>query len=376
VKVRSLEHRAQVSYYSGWRAGRWIFIAQNASGMTKKEKRIMNHFRIEEAQAVPESLRQLYEVYKASLPRCKQALVGQIMPAQLLEFPGLVCFDGDSPIASVLWKETVPRIVVAEFYAESPRAPIKAVEILFGKFLSRTSRARARYFELWKSPRAHVQDVLVEKGFQPLARQLLAFRKPVTSSVRWNEFRFVSLRNFGDPTGAHTLANFLHEAYRGTLDGEFYEEYKDLRHCQNYVARVLSSPFCDFQNSWLAWSPQANKMAGLALCYIWPGARGLYLEQLAVHPSFRRKGLGQVLLSRVSSALRDGTLTRILATISRENAPATRLYHSAGAEVLDNEVAFVKKDSSARSDANPERTTVSGDEFETCGSDHPALLPQ
>jgi ribosomal protein S18 acetylase RimI-like enzyme len=335
----------------------------------------MSNCRLQDAHEVPDVLRRLYDVYRKSLSDCKQALVGPVMPSQLLECPGVVAFQGDSPVAALVWKENEPGIVTSEFYAETPRASRNAVDALLGKFLSKTAKARARYFELWKSPDAQVEDVLAEKGFQPLQRQLVACRKPIPSSVRWNEFRFVSLRNFGYALiGPHSLAAFLHEAYRGTVDREFYEEYNDLRHCQNYLSRVLSSPYCDFQNSWLAWSPHANRVAGLALCYIWPGARGLYLEQLAVHPSFRRKGLGHVLLSRVASSLLGGALTRILATISTANLAAIRLYQSAGAELIENETAFVKKEPSIGADATLEPATVSADGFEALPRSHsPAL---
>ena len=45
----------------------------------------------------------------------------------------------------------------------------------------------------------------------------------------------------------------------------------------------------------------------------------------AYRSAFRGKGLGQVLLSRVSSAFQEGTLTRILATISTPNLPASMM---------------------------------------------------
>jgi ribosomal protein S18 acetylase RimI-like enzyme len=329
----------------------------------------MSSFRSQDAREVPGAIRRLYQDYRESLPKFKQTLVSPIMPAHLLEYPGLVCLQGDSPVASISWREAVPGIVSAEFYAENPRASIKAVEFLIGKFLARTSRAASLYFELWTSPHSRVHQVLCEKKFQPLKRQLLAFRKPVNSAARWNEFRFVSLRNFRDSLGGtQSLAAFLHEAYRGTVDCEFYDEYRDLCHCQSYLARVLASPYCDFQNSWIAWSPQANKVAGLALCYLWPGARGLYLEQLAVHPSFRRKGLGQVLFSRVSSALNESALTRIIATVSIHNQPAIRLYQAAGADVVDLEIAYVRKAPSTERNTNSEATTSSTQHLESCAS--------
>ncbi|HUR45657.1 MAG TPA: GNAT family N-acetyltransferase [Candidatus Saccharimonadales bacterium] len=250
--------------------------------------------------------------------------------------------------------------MAAEFYAEMPQASGEAVEMLLAEFVKRTKEAAARYFELWTPAHAQIGGMLVAHGFAGFRRQLRSLERPMESAPRWNDFRFISLRNLGSGnTGIQGLATFLHEAYLGSADGDFYEEYKDCQQCQRYLSRVLASPYCDFQNSWIAWSPQANTAAGLALCYIWPGARGLYLEQLAVHPTFRGKGLAKVLLSRVSSALLDGSLTRILSTVSANNSAGIRLYESVGAHVLDYETAYVKKSPTSETYPNQQDTTSS-----------------
>ncbi len=320
----------------------------------------MKTFHLRDVQETPDALRKIYRAYRVSLPKFKQGLVGPTMPSHMLECPGLVCFQNDLPACALLWKEVTPGIFTTEFYAEPPSGCHEAVELLLAQYLKLTERATARYFELWTPSHAAIGGKLIEHGFRELKRQLRSLEKPMDSAARWNEFRFISLRNLGcGASGIQALANFLHEAYQGTSDSEFYDEYKDREQCQKYLSRVLASPYCDFQNSWVAWSPQANTAAGLALCYIWPGARGLYLEQLAVHPSFRRKGLAKVLLSRVSSALLDGSLTRILTTVSANNFPALRLYDSVGAYVLDDERAFVRKSPTDEIYPNQEGTTLS-----------------
>lgn len=311
---------------------------------------------IREAGEEQAALHALYDVYRNSLPRYKQDVVAPALPLPLLNLPGLICFEAGQPVAGLLWKEYSGSIVVAEFYAESPKASRGSIEKLVAAFTSATASARARYFELWTSDQAKVPQVLLAKGFQNLPKKLLALREPVYSPARWNEFRFLSLRNFDlSPSSLQVMARLIHETYVDTTDGTFYDEYRHLDTCLAYVSRVLESPLCDYRNSWLAWSPFANKLAGIALCYIWPRTSVLYLEQLAVHPSFRRKGLGRALLSSVCSPLAEGAIGQVLLTISRDNLPAFQLCQAAKVEVLHQELAFV-----LRSNPPPEPQLAAG----------------
>jgi ribosomal protein S18 acetylase RimI-like enzyme len=302
----------------------------------------MNTFHIRNAGGEAAALHSLYLAYVKSLPRSKQGLVAHTIPNQLLTHPGLVCFEDSSPTAALLWRITGEGVATAEFYGESRRATKEAVRGLLRGFLAATPLATARYFELWTPQNAKMLQVIREEGFESLQRQLLGITKPVTSPALWNQFRFHSLRNFR-ASGCNTIARFLQEGYAGTADGQFYEEYQKPETCGAYVTRVINSPLCDLRNSWLAWSPSANKLAGVALSYIWPRSSALYLEQLVVHPLFRGKGLGRALLSSVCGALAEGSIQRVIVTVSKDNHAGLALARSAGAEQMESEIAFVKK---------------------------------
>jgi ribosomal protein S18 acetylase RimI-like enzyme len=302
----------------------------------------MNAFHIRDARGEAAALHALYQACVKALPRCKQELVAHAMPHQLLTNPGLVCFQDTLPVAALLWRTTDAGVVTAEFYGESHGAAKEAVEVLVQAFLAATQSARARYFELWTPQDSKVLQVIRGEGFQPLDRQLLSISKPITSPALWNQFRFLSLRNFR-ASDCNTIARLIQEAYAGTADGLFYEEYQRPETCGAYVTRIINSPLCDLRNSWLAWSPSANKLAGIALSYIWPRASALYLEQLVVHPLFRGKGLGRALLSSVCGSLAEGSIEKVIVTVSKDNHPGLALLRSAGAEQIHSEVAFVHK---------------------------------
>jgi ribosomal protein S18 acetylase RimI-like enzyme len=113
---------------------------------------------------------------------------------------------------------------------------------------------------------------------------------------------------------------------------------------------------CDLRNSWLAWSPSANKLAGVALSYIWPGASALYLEQLVVHPTFRGKGLGRALLSSVCGPLSDGSVQKVVLTVSTDNHPASAFIKSSGAQPIHSEFAFKQELTSSQREHDAEHS--------------------
>lgn len=302
----------------------------------------MKQIQIRAASEELAAMRCLYADYLESLPRGKRELPAPTLPSDLAVNPGLICFEDERPTAALLWRTPADGIVMAEFYAESPKASEAGIERLLAEFLRANGKARARYFELWTAEEARMPAELRTKGFETLPRRLLAMSRPVPGPPLWNEFRFLPLRNFEvSPASLQSLGSLLHEGYKGTSDGAFYDEYRQVETCTGYVSRVLRSPLCDLRNSWLAWSPSANQLAGVALCYIWPRARTLYLEQLVIHPTFRRRGLGRALLSSVCSPLAEGLLQRVLLTVSSGNQPAEGLFRAAQAETVSGETAFV-----------------------------------
>jgi len=54
------------------------------------------------------------------------------------------------------------------------------------------------------------------------------------------------------------------------------------------------------------------------------------IHNLAVHPDFRRRGLGRALLDGVTSEARRQGLTRVTLEVRKSNEPAQKLYHSMG----------------------------------------------
>ena len=64
------------------------------------------------------------------------------------------------------------------------------------------------------------------------------------------------------------------------------------------------------------------------------GRRGLYLEDLFVHPRFRRRGYGRAMLAEIARIAHARRCGRFEWTVLDWNAPAIDFYRSLGAEVL------------------------------------------
>jgi ribosomal-protein-alanine N-acetyltransferase len=62
----------------------------------------------------------------------------------------------------------------------------------------------------------------------------------------------------------------------------------------------------------------------------WRVVDEMHINNLAVHPAFRRQGLGRTLLRRVLDAAYDLGIRRATLEVRRSNAPALRLYEGEG----------------------------------------------
>ncbi|EEF63073.1 GNAT family N-acetyltransferase [Pedosphaera parvula] len=306
----------------------------------------MEHFHIRDSREVPDALRQLYESYRASLPPFKQEFVGKAFPSLLLAGSGIICFQNNLPAAALTWNvsPTVPGLVTAEFYFEQTWAAGNAVELLIAEYLKAVPQSNSHCVELWISPGAKIHQVLLGEGFQQMERQLLELTSKAPEASCPQGVNFIRLDNFHiTPASLQELSELLFKAYWNTVDGVFFEHYRTPAFCQQYVSKFVESPYCDVRNSWIACLGADNRAVGMALGCVWPKARALYLEQLAVHPSFCGHGFGRELFRRFSSVIGAGGARRIILTVSKDNSIPSTMYRSMGARFLDMEIAYFKK---------------------------------
>jgi GNAT superfamily N-acetyltransferase len=92
----------------------------------------------------------------------------------------------------------------------------------------------------------------------------------------------------------------------------------------------------------LAWTE--SSLVGLATySYLWPAAgvtRSLYLKELYVTDTYRRKGVGARLMQEIFSVARAQNCSRVEWTSEVENVDARQFYSTTGASLQDGKVLF------------------------------------
>ena len=82
-----------------------------------------------------------------------------------------------------------------------------------------------------------------------------------------------------------------------------------------------------------------GRAVGMALYFFdyatWTSRNGLYLEDLYVHPAYRRHGIARALMTHLKAIARERGCGRLNWVVQRHNANAVKFYESLGAEPLD-----------------------------------------
>ncbi|HNQ35781.1 MAG TPA: GNAT family N-acetyltransferase [bacterium] len=126
-----------------------------------------------------------------------------------------------------------------------------------------------------------------------------------------------------------TIAGRLEERY-GKIEGRPWHEYKrgDLeRFCVENLDRVLVAL-------------EGDRLVGYATYSLDPERRFGTVQNNAVHPDFRGRGIGSALHRRVLDALRAAGMTRAFVTTLEVDEPAQRMYTRHGFRELARSIHY------------------------------------
>jgi ribosomal protein S18 acetylase RimI-like enzyme len=142
-------------------------------------------------------------------------------------------------------------------------------------------------------------------------------------------------------TSVDEAAAILHAAYDGSVEALIHARYRTVDGCGQVLDNIINQGNC---GSLVA---QASARAryrsqGIGLVIVTEVApRHGHLTQVAVVPQFQRRGIGQQLLDYSVSRLIEHHFETFSLIVSRDNAPALRLYHSNGLQSLLSFPVFV-----------------------------------
>ena len=136
-------------------------------------------------------------------------------------------------------------------------------------------------------------------------------------------------------------AAILHEAYDGSIEAEIHARYRTVDGCRRVLDDIINQGGCG------PLVPEASALAryrsqGLGLVVVTEVApRHGHLTQVAVVPQYRRRGVGQLLLDHSVSRLVEHHFETFSLIVSRDNAPALRLYRTNGLQSVLSFPVFI-----------------------------------
>jgi ribosomal protein S18 acetylase RimI-like enzyme len=136
-------------------------------------------------------------------------------------------------------------------------------------------------------------------------------------------------------------AAILQAAYDGGVEAIIHARYCTVDGCRRVLDDIINQGSCGplvTEASALA----RSRSQGLGLVVVTEVApRHGHLTQVAVAPQYQRRGTGQLLLDYSMSALTQGHFETFSLIVSRDNAPALRLYHRKGLQSVLSFPVFV-----------------------------------
>jgi [ribosomal protein S18]-alanine N-acetyltransferase len=127
------------------------------------------------------------------------------------------------------------------------------------------------------------------------------------------------LRDAADLDGVIALE---HASFTNPTTREWYEnELQRPDICYVYVLRMPDAPVAGF-------------------CAFWKVEDQIHINNLAIHPAVRRRGLGRVLLARVLEEAAVLGAPQAILEVRRSNTAARRLYEGAGFELVGVRTAY------------------------------------
>jgi ribosomal protein S18 acetylase RimI-like enzyme len=127
---------------------------------------------------------------------------------------------------------------------------------------------------------------------------------------------------------ADEAAAILHAAYEGSVEAEIHARYRTVGGCRRVLDGIINQGGCGppvVEASALA----RHRGQGVGLVVVTQVApRHGHLTQVAVAPQYRRRGIGQLLLGYSLSRLVEHHFETFSLIVSRDNAPALRLYQA------------------------------------------------
>jgi len=185
-----------------------------------------------------------------------------------------------------------------------------------------------------------ITDIFTTNGFRHYPRCYLSlnlneeFRKPSSVSpvkiVRW------------DSSSISRMADILLKSYLNQADAVICADYRTASGCESYLRSILENPGCGVfmpEVSFMGLEEGDEPCGFIIGCRLSDGV-GM-IPQIAIHPSYQGKKLGNALMIKSMEQFRRLGFRRISLTVTPENEKAYEWYGRLGFKTEKNFDAFV-----------------------------------
>jgi ribosomal protein S18 acetylase RimI-like enzyme len=131
-------------------------------------------------------------------------------------------------------------------------------------------------------------------------------------------------------------------SYQDQTDAEICEDYRTKKGCESYLRSLVENPGCGIfmpEASFISLDPQGSPCGFIICCQISDGA-GM-IPQIAVHPSYQGRGLGNTLIQRSFAQLRASDFHVVSLTVTKKNRRAFDWYQRLGFKIRKEFGAYV-----------------------------------
>ncbi len=145
-----------------------------------------------------------------------------------------------------------------------------------------------------------------------------------------------------DPAYLERAAELTFMSYQNQTDAEICEDYCTRTGCRNYLRSLVENPGCGIfmpEASFMGLDPQGTLCGFVLSCRI-SDASGM-IPQIAVHPSFQGRGLGNSLINHSIQALRTRDFHSLSLTVTKKNRRAYDWYQRLGFKIRKEFGAYV-----------------------------------
>jgi ribosomal protein S18 acetylase RimI-like enzyme len=137
-------------------------------------------------------------------------------------------------------------------------------------------------------------------------------------------------------------AEMTQMSYHNQTDAEICEDYRTKAGCESYLRSLVENPGCGIfmpEASFMALDAQ-NAPCGLVICCRISDGAGM-IPQIAVHPSYQGRSLGNSLMSRCFKRLRTMGFQTVSLTVTKKNRRALDWYQRLGFKIRKEFGAYV-----------------------------------